>query len=70
MYPKKPNRILLTSMRRRICKPLVRNSHFSVVRECLKDSTIFKHLLKGIGCKIHKEIAKLCSDDIRSVLCD
>ena len=70
MYPKNARTYVMTPTRRRICKPLVRKSRCSVARQCLKDTVIQKYVVKGIGLTLRKEIAKLCSDDVKSVLRD
>lgn len=69
-YSKKPKSYVLTPRRKRVVKPLVRRSHCTVVRHCLKDLRLRNHLISGIGQILQKEVASLCSGNTTSLLND
>ena len=60
----------MTPPRKRIVKPLVRKNHCSVVKQCLKNDRLRSLVINGIGIKLHKEVATLCSDASLSILRD
>ena len=67
-YPSKPKSFILTPSRRRICKPLARGSRVALARHCLKDLRIRKHITKGVGLQLQREVASMCSDITDSIL--
>lgn len=69
-YSKKPRSYLMTPSRRRICKPLARGSRCALARQCLRDCSIRKYIIKGLGLALQHELASLCSDMAESVLRD
>ena len=61
---KKKRRYVLTPKRKRVCKPLVRESLCSLAREALKNQEMRKVIVQYIGRDLHNEIARLCSDKV------
>jgi len=59
----------MTPSRRRICKPLARGSRVTLARQCLKDMRVRKHITKGVGLLLQREVAGMCSTKVNSILC-
>ena len=58
----------MTPKRRGICKPLARGNRVALARRCLKDLPIRKHITKGVGLLLQREVASMCSDKADSIL--
>ena len=69
-YKSKPKSYVLTPRRKQLCRPLARGSRCSFARRCLKDNSIRKYIIKGLGSSLKHEVARLCSDDTAFVLRD
>ena len=69
-YKSKPKSYVLTPRRKQLCRPLVRGSRCSFARKCLKDNSIRKFIIKGMGVSLRHEVAHLCSDDTSFILRD
>ena len=67
-YKSKPKSYVLTPRRKQLCRPLIRGSRCSFARRCLKDKSIRKYIIKGIGSSLKHEVARLCSDDTAFIL--
>lgn len=52
---------ILTPNRKRLCKPLIRGSRYSLAKKCLEDVEVKKYLLKCIGVNLYNEIGVLTS---------
>jgi hypothetical protein len=69
-YKSKPKSYLLTPRRKNLCRPLARGSRCSFARRCLRDKSIRRYIIKGVGSSLKHEVARLCSDDTVFVLRD
>ena len=67
-YRSAPKSYIMIPQRRQLCRPLARGSRHAFARKCLKDRCIRNIIVKGMGVSLRHEIARLCSDDIASIL--
>ena len=67
-YKSKQKSYIMTPKRKQLCRPLARGSRCSFARKCLKDKSICKYIIKGMGASLRHEIARLCSDDTSFIL--
>ena len=58
----------MTPKRKKICKPLIRGSLYSLARNCLDDAGVRKYIIKCIGTTVRSEVALLCSKKRPSIL--
>ena len=64
----KPKSYRLTPSRNRFGKSLAHGSKCALIRECFKDDTVHKYIIRKVGSMEHNEIVTLCSDKIISTL--
>ena len=67
-YRSAPKSYIMIPQRRQLCRPLARGGRHAFARKCLKDRCIRNIIVKGMGVSLRHEIARLCSDDIASIL--
>ena len=65
---KKPKSYRLTPSRNRLGKSLAHGSKCALVRECFKDDTVRKYIIRKLGSMAHNEIVTLCSDKVNSTM--
>lgn len=68
MEYKSPRRYILTPRRKRLGKAVARGFNRSVIEECLANEKIKKHLLRKQTQLLQKEMKKMCSHEVNSVL--
>ena len=67
-YAARPRRYLLTPSRKGIGKAVARGSRVSLALQCLEDERVRKHIIKRVGKIVMSEVAKMCSNEVNSIL--
>ena len=65
---KKPKRVILTPLRKRVGKAIARGSRKAVAEQCFKDPSTKKYLLEVFGREIRKDIRHISSSKTPSCL--